>query len=121
VTASSGCISWLKLPDTSTAPNRAVKVPTPQGNGDEAGGLQETFPEDKSGQARDRAAERMDADVSGETLEKGKKVKNKPLSATEDGEDVPDRKRPGPVRDTVGVPTLHGRPVSLGETQRAHY
>ena len=34
----------------------------------------ETFPDHQTGQARDKAAEKVNADVSGRTLEKGKKV-----------------------------------------------
>lgn len=37
----------------------------------------ETFPDHQTGQARDKAAEKVNADVSGRTLEKGLKVKEK--------------------------------------------
>jgi len=53
------------------------------GGGDEAG--KETFPDPDTGQARDKAAEKVNADVSGRTLEKGKKVKDKA-----DSDDEPD-------------------------------
>jgi len=46
--------------------------------GGSAGGKgKETFPDPSTGQARDKAAEKVNADVSGRTLEKGKKVKEK--------------------------------------------
>jgi len=45
------------------------------GGGDQPG--KETFPDPDAGQARDKAAEKVNADVSGRTLEKGKKVKEK--------------------------------------------
>lgn len=43
----------------------------------------ETFPDTEKGQARDKAAEKVNADVSGRTLEKGKKVKDKATSDDE--------------------------------------
>jgi len=49
----------------------------------EATGHKEKFPEGESGQARDKAADKIDADVSGRTLEKGKKVKDKAESDDE--------------------------------------
>ena len=48
----------------------------------------ETFPDDQTGQARDKAAEKIDANVSGRTLEKGLEVKEKAES-----EDEPDEVR----------------------------
>lgn len=51
----------------------------------------ETFPDTDKGQARDKAADKIDADVSGRTLEKGKKVKDKA-----DSEDEPE-----PVREAA--------------------
>ena len=52
-----------------------------EGGGDEAG--KEKFPDPDTGQARDKAAEKVNADVSGRTLEKGKKVKDKAESDDE--------------------------------------
>jgi len=49
----------------------------------EATGHKEKFPEGESGQAREKAAEKVNADVSGRTLEKGKKVKDKAESDDE--------------------------------------
>jgi phage N-6-adenine-methyltransferase len=46
-----------------------------EGGGDESG--KESFPDPEKGQARDRAAEKIDADVSGRTLKKGLEVKEK--------------------------------------------
>lgn len=43
---------------------------------DQAGGPTETFPEGETGEARDKAAEKIDSPVSGRTLEKGKDVKD---------------------------------------------
>jgi 16S rRNA G966 N2-methylase RsmD len=43
----------------------------------------ETFPDHQTGQARDKAAEKVNADVSGRTLEKGKTVKDKAESDEE--------------------------------------
>jgi len=57
----------------------------------EATGHKEKFPEGESGQARDKAAEKVNADVSGRTLEKGKKVKDKAESEDE----------PEPVREAA--------------------
>lgn len=48
----------------------------------------ETFPDTDKGQARDKAAEKINADVSGRTLEKGLKVKQKAES-----DDTPDEVR----------------------------
>jgi len=46
----------------------------------------ETFPDHQTGQARDKAAEKVNADVSGRTLEKGKNVKDKAESDDEPDE-----------------------------------
>jgi site-specific DNA-methyltransferase (adenine-specific) len=57
-----------------------------KGGGDEAG--KETFPTPDKGQAREKAAEKVNASVSGRTLEKGKKVKDIAEGNTE--EDKPE-------------------------------
>jgi phage N-6-adenine-methyltransferase len=49
----------------------------------EATGHREKFHEAESGRAKDKAAEKVNADVSGRTLEKGKKVKDKAESDDE--------------------------------------
>jgi DNA modification methylase len=49
----------------------------------EATGHREKFHEAESGRAKDKAAEKVNADVSGRTLEKGKKVKEKAESGDE--------------------------------------
>jgi N6-adenosine-specific RNA methylase IME4 len=43
----------------------------------------ETFPDHQTGQSRQKAAEKVNADVSGRTLEKGKRVKDKATSDDE--------------------------------------
>jgi phage N-6-adenine-methyltransferase len=53
---------------------------------DDAGGHVENLPQGDSGKARDKAAEKVNADVSGRTLEKGKNVKDKAESDDEPDE-----------------------------------
>ena len=50
---------------------------------DNAGGHVENLPQGDEGKARDKAADKVNSDVSGRTLEKGKKVKDKATSDDE--------------------------------------